>query len=44
MQTPTLPAMAQELHGPGQAVAQQKPCAQWPLAQMSSPVHGGVSV
>ena len=43
-QVPMLPARAQELHGPWQAVAQQTPWAQWPLAQTSSPTQGGISV
>ena len=40
LQRPPVPGRLQELHGPWQAIAQQTPCAQKPLAQMSLPVQG----
>jgi hypothetical protein len=41
VQTPTLPGIAQELHGLAQAVAQQTPCAQKPLAHSAFTTQGG---
>jgi hypothetical protein len=40
VQTPRVPGSAQDLQGPTQAVAQQTPCAQKPLLQVSLLVHG----